>query len=202
MLKKSFLVSVIPSTVSLFPFLSPPASFSFSLQRLRDSGCWLEQKHRHISWPVWVTVEITLLHMDQHTQAVCALFPSDTILWPLITLDMTVISWLYSQSRALSATFRSPLFFFQLCLTAWGMTNSLWLTAGLVQLRFVKLLPEEAALFSWERAQQDEISRDVYCDQQLFPMQDPCEDEINKMSVSEHGSTYMTSGSQMFSIFQ
>lgn len=137
-------------------------------------------------------------HGPAHPGCLC----SPSILWPLITLDMTVISWLYSQSRALSATFRSPLFFFQLCLTAWGMTNSLWLTAGLVQLRFVKLLPEEAALFSWERAQQDEISRGVYCDQQLFPMQDPCEDEMNKMSVSEHGSTYMTSGSQMFSIFQ
>lgn len=60
-------------------------------------------------------------HGPAHPGCLC----SPSILWPLITLDMTVISWLYSQSRALSATFRSPLFFFQLCLTAWGMTNSL-----------------------------------------------------------------------------
>lgn len=197
---------MVPSTVSLFPFLSPPTSFSFfSLQRLRDSGGWLVQKCRHTfldlsgwpwksSWWRWTSTHRLFL----------LLFPLTLLLWPLITLDMTVISWLYSQSRDISATFGSPLFLVLTVPHSLGDDKLPVTHSRTCSPQFCKAssrrscsLPLGKGTSRWDQ------SRFLQWSTTLSKCKTPVKLKWRKwVCLSTEVQTYMTSGSQMFSIFQ
>lgn len=180
---------MIPSTVSVGPLPFPPYII-FLLLFAEAEGLWRltgTKVQTHISWPVSVTMKSGAdgpAHID--CLCSCSLWP---LLWPLVTLARTLISWLYSQSRGLSATFRSPLFLFNcasqpgrwqtpcdsqqdlFCSVLWSFFQTELLSSagkGHIKMRSAKVFTV--------------INN-------FFQVQNPCEDEMNKISLSEHTST-------------
>lgn len=119
--KVHFMASVVPRTLSLiFPifyfFFFFLTCIIFLLLHSKTEGLWRLKGIKvqpHISWPGRVTMEIIpVVTGPSLTASLHSLLPSPTLLALNNTRDDSVISWLYSQIMGLSATFRSPLFFF------------------------------------------------------------------------------------------
>lgn len=188
-----------------------PFSFSpyiiFLLLTSETEGFWRltgTKVQTHISWPVWVTTEIILVEMDQYTQAVFALVPSNTAplapnntwydcyflalfteqghfghFWEPSVLVLTVPHSLgddklpVTHSRTCSAQF---------CKASSRRSCSLPLGKGTSR---------------WDQ------SRFLQCSTTLSKCKTPVKLKWRKwVCLSTEVQTYMTSGSQMFSIFQ
>lgn len=92
--KGHFMVSVVPSTVSLIP----PSPFFFPyiiflLLRSKTEGLWRLNSIKaetQISWAAWVIMEIIFVETGPLLTACSALlFSLIPLFWPLITLEMT-----------------------------------------------------------------------------------------------------------------
>lgn len=191
--------------------LTVPFSFSpyiiFLLLTSETEGFWRltgTKVQTHISWPVWVTMEIILVEMDQYTQAGFALVPSNTApLAPNNTWYDCYFLALFTEQGHFSHFWEPSV----LVLTVphslgddkLPVTHSRTCSAQFYKASFRRScsLPLGKGTSRWDQ------SRFLQWSTTLSKCKTPVKLKWRKwVCLSTEVQTYMTSGSQMFSIFQ